>query len=89
MLNHPIKTIGIHDVQIALHPEVETRVSVNVARSEDEATRQAAGEDLTLGRSAMTTSDAPEAAAETADAEEAGEEAASDEAEKPEAAAGE
>jgi large subunit ribosomal protein L9 len=46
-LRTPIKTIGLHNVLIQLHPEVEVSVSVNVARSEDEAVRQAAGEDLT------------------------------------------
>lgn len=48
ILNQPIKTIGLHTVAIALHPEVESKVTVNVARSEDEATRQARGEDLTV-----------------------------------------
>ncbi len=46
-LNTPIKTIGLHSVIVALHPEVEVTVTINVARSEDEANRQAAGEDLT------------------------------------------
>ncbi|SHM77271.1 50S ribosomal protein L9 [Roseibium suaedae] len=46
-LRSPIKTIGLHSVAISLHPEVEVTVTVNVARSEDEAVRQAAGEDLT------------------------------------------
>ena len=46
-LNHPIKTIGLHEVPIQLHSEVEATVTINVARSEDEAERQAAGEDLT------------------------------------------
>jgi large subunit ribosomal protein L9 len=46
-LRTPIKTIGLHSVLIQLHPEVEVSVTVNVARSEDEAVRQAAGEDLT------------------------------------------
>ncbi|WP_068312393.1 50S ribosomal protein L9 [Polycladidibacter hongkongensis] len=46
-LRAPIKTIGLHDVVIALHPEVEVEVVLNVARSEDEAVRQEAGEDLT------------------------------------------
>lgn len=45
-LRNPIKTIGLHSVLIQLHPEVEVAISVNVARSEDEAVRQAAGEDL-------------------------------------------
>ena len=46
-LNQPIKAIGLHDVGIQLHPEVEATVTLNVARSEDEAERQAQGEDLT------------------------------------------
>ncbi|HVY19597.1 MAG TPA: 50S ribosomal protein L9 [Bauldia sp.] len=46
-LNQPIKIIGLHEVKIALHPEVDTKVTINVARSEDEAVRQARGEDLT------------------------------------------
>ena len=47
-LNRPIKTIGLHPVEIVLHPEVIATVTINVARSADEADRQAAGEDLTL-----------------------------------------
>lgn len=47
-LGQPIKKIGLHTVVIALHAEVETTVTVNVARSEDEAVRQARGEDLTI-----------------------------------------
>ncbi|SDQ94982.1 50S ribosomal protein L9 [Pseudovibrio sp. Tun.PSC04-5.I4] len=50
-LRSPIKTIGMHEVVITLHPEVEVVVSINVARSIDEAQRQQAGEDLT-GREA-------------------------------------
>ena len=46
-LNQPIKAIGLHEVSIQLHPEVEATVTLNVARTEDEAQRQAAGEDLT------------------------------------------
>ena len=46
-LQQPIKTIGMHDVIIALHAEVEVTVQLNVARSVDEAERQAKGEDLT------------------------------------------
>ncbi|MFC7052782.1 50S ribosomal protein L9 [Hansschlegelia quercus] len=47
VLNAPIKTIGLHELPIRLHPEVEVSVTVNVARSEAEAERQAQGEDLT------------------------------------------
>lgn len=43
----PIKVIGLHELSVILHPEVEANISVNVARSEDEAERQAAGENLT------------------------------------------
>ncbi|MEQ1938537.1 50S ribosomal protein L9 [Mesorhizobium sp. CN5-321] len=46
-LNHPIKTIGLTNVAIALHPEVEVTVTLNIARSADEAERQAQGETLT------------------------------------------
>ncbi|MFK0682837.1 50S ribosomal protein L9 [Ochrobactrum sp. BD67] len=46
-LNHPIKTIGLHEVSISLHPEVQVQVTVNIARSTEEAERQAKGEDLT------------------------------------------
>ena len=46
-LDAPIKSIGIYQVRIALHPEVSVTVSVNVARSQDEAEAQARGEILT------------------------------------------
>lgn len=46
-LKNPIKAIGMHEVDIVLHPEVETKVTLNIARSTDEAERQQAGEDLT------------------------------------------
>jgi large subunit ribosomal protein L9 len=46
-LNHPIKTIGLTNVAIALHPEVEVTVTLNIARSAEEAERQAKGETLT------------------------------------------
>ncbi|HUI94321.1 MAG TPA: 50S ribosomal protein L9 [Xanthobacteraceae bacterium] len=49
-LNAPIKTIGLHKVPIALHPEVEVTVTVNVARSADEAERIARGEDVIARR---------------------------------------
>ena len=46
-LNTPIKTIGQHEVPISLHPEIETTVTVIVARNSDEAARIARGEDVT------------------------------------------
>ena len=39
----PIKTLGIHDIRIVLHPEVAVGVRINVARSQEEAEAQAAG----------------------------------------------
>ncbi len=48
VLNTPIKTIGLHEIPVALHPEIEVKVSANVARSAAEAERQAKGEDLTV-----------------------------------------
>lgn len=48
LLNRPIKVLGVHEVLISLHPEVEVTVSVNVARSDEEAERQARGEDVTV-----------------------------------------
>ena len=50
VLNAPIKTIGLHVLPVALHPEVEVKITVNVARTPDEAERQARGEDLTGAR---------------------------------------
>jgi len=46
VLNQPIKSIGLHKVPVALHPEVEVTITVNVARSADEAERIARGEDV-------------------------------------------
>jgi large subunit ribosomal protein L9 len=50
LLDKPIKALGLHDIRVALHPEVTVKVSINVARSEDEAERQARGEDVTVVR---------------------------------------
>ncbi|MEO7248326.1 MAG: 50S ribosomal protein L9 [Novosphingobium sp.] len=46
VLERPIKTVGIFDVRVSLHPEVTVGVKVNVARSPDEAEQQAAGVDV-------------------------------------------
>jgi large subunit ribosomal protein L9 len=50
VLNAPIKTIGLHVLPVQLHPEVEVKITVNVARTPDEAERQARGEDLSVSR---------------------------------------
>ena len=58
LLDRPIKNLGVHDVRVALHAEVVPHVSINVARSADEAERQARGEAVT----AKALSDAEEEA---------------------------
>ena len=46
VLDRPIKNIGMHEVKVALHPEVSVNVKVNVARSPEEADLQAQGIDV-------------------------------------------
>ena len=46
MLDKPIKSLGLHEIRVTLHPEVVPQIIVNVARSADEAARQARGEDV-------------------------------------------
>ncbi|MGI4765158.1 MAG: 50S ribosomal protein L9 [Janthinobacterium lividum] len=45
-LRTPIKGIGLHEVPVELHPEVTAKVTINVARSPEEAERQAKGEEV-------------------------------------------
>ena len=45
-MDKPIKTIGVHEVKVRLHAEVSVTISVNIARSQDEADRQARGENV-------------------------------------------
>lgn len=47
-LAQPIKELGLHEVDVSLHPEVDVKVTINVARSAEEADRQARGEDVTV-----------------------------------------
>jgi large subunit ribosomal protein L9 len=47
-IQQPIKTLGLHRIPVHLHPEVEAHVTVNVARSPEQAERQAKGEDLSV-----------------------------------------
>jgi large subunit ribosomal protein L9 len=83
VLDRPIKAIGMHDVKVALHPEVAVTIKVNVARSPEEADLQAQGidvmaqmferdaapapEELTPEAPATEEASAEEAAAETAE----------------------
>ena len=46
VLDKPIKTLGVHPVKVKLHAEVTITVKINIARSQDEADRQAKGENV-------------------------------------------
>ena len=48
ILDKPMKTLGLHDVKIALHPEVRVGITINVARTPEEAERQARGENVLM-----------------------------------------
>lgn len=65
-LDQPIKTLGVHGVRVALHPEVDVEVSVNIARSEEEAEIQA-DPARAAAYAATQAAEAEEAAAELAD----------------------
>lgn len=72
VLDRPIKALGIHTVRVALHPEVQETITVNVARSADEAELQAKGVDVT--KEVQEVEEAPvEAEAEAAAPEAEGE----------------
>jgi large subunit ribosomal protein L9 len=66
VLNKPIKTIGLYDVRIRLHAEVYANVKVNVARSADEAERQAKGENVVSSAADADRAQAAEQAKELA-----------------------
>jgi large subunit ribosomal protein L9 len=81
VLERPIKTLGVFDVKVVLHPEVSVTVTVNVARSDDEAELQKTGvnvidqmfedDQAELAAQAIEMAEAREAAADEADAAEA------------------
>jgi len=56
VINTPIKTLGLHDVPVSLHPEVTVKIQINVARSAEEAERQARGENV-LAREELSLDD--------------------------------
>jgi large subunit ribosomal protein L9 len=70
VLNQVIKTLGLFSITVALHPEVSVKVTVNIARSEEEAKTQAARGEALVGRAHDTdeeeTQNAAPAAAEEA-----------------------
>jgi large subunit ribosomal protein L9 len=76
-LDRAIKEIGLHELKITLHPEVEVPITINVARSADEADRQARGEDLTQPETPVEEVELPaEGAPEAAEGEAAAADAA-------------
>ena len=66
LLDRPIKTLGLHSVRVSLHPEVEVKITINVARTAEEAERQSRGEDVTVMRDEVE----PEEEAEESEGEE-------------------
>src|SRR5512138_710523 len=83
VLDRPIKSIGVHEVKVALHPEVAVTVKVNVARSPEEADLQAQGIDVLqqmfeeeaapLAAEELAAAEAKEAAEPAAETQEAAE----------------
>jgi large subunit ribosomal protein L9 len=67
LLDQPIKTTGITQVRVELHPEVVMPVGVNVARSQEEAEKQARGEDIRAAEESEAESLEAELAAELAE----------------------
>ena len=62
VLNTAIKTLGVHEVLVRLHAEVSATVKINIARSADEAERQAKGEDVIKSAYDQDRAEAAEAA---------------------------
>lgn len=89
ILEKPIKTLGVFDVRIRLHPEVSVNVQVNVARSDDEAELQKDGIDVIaqmfeeeqaeLAANALAPDSEDEGEGDAAETEEASDQAASEE----------
>lgn len=64
VLDKPIKTLGVHPVKVKLHSEVSVTVNINIARSADEADRQARGENVIASQFEEEAAYAAEAAAD-------------------------
>jgi large subunit ribosomal protein L9 len=64
ILDKPLKTLGLHQIKVRLHAEVTVTVTVNIARSEDEAERQARGENVITSQFEEEAQLAAEAAAD-------------------------
>ena len=63
-LDKPIKTLGVHEVKVRLHAEVTVTIKVNIARSADEADRQAKGENVVTSQFEADAISAAETAAD-------------------------
>ncbi len=91
VLDNPVKELGIHEIRVILHPEVDATISINVARSMDEAELQAQGKSIADMRAEEDAADAFDVAqlfeddedAEAASAEGIIEDAPADGAEQP------
>lgn len=79
-LARPIKSVGLHDVIVRLHPEVSVTVKANVARTEEEAEMQAAGQRITRVDEDDDVVETPFPSSYDPDAEDASVEAAADDA---------
>lgn len=64
VLDKPIKSLGLHEVKVRLHAEVTLTVTINIARSQDEAERQARGENVIASQYDEDRAAAEEAAAD-------------------------
>ena len=64
VLDKPIKTLGVHAVKVKLHAEVTLSVNINIARSQDEAERQARGENVIASQFEEDQASAAQAAAD-------------------------
>jgi len=64
VLNTPIKTLGLHRLKVRLHAEVSAEIAINIARSSDEAQRQASGENVIDTQMAEDRAQAEETAAD-------------------------
>ncbi len=86
VLTSPVKELGMHDVRVILHPEVSATITINVARSPDEAALQAQGksiQDLRAEEEAAEAFDVAQLFEDDADAEGIIEDRAADETEQP------
>jgi len=79
VMHAPIKVVGRHVLPVSLHPEVEVKINLNVARSAEEAERLERGEDITVSRDQTEAEEAQAAAQSMFDNPEDAEQAAGDE----------